>query len=61
MKKTAFISGILLLMLIFSQSLCAGNSKEESTVSSSDSWLSLVDSEIIPEAGNKRQNTSETL
>jgi len=44
MKKTVFISGILLLMLIFSQSLCAGNSKEKSAVASSDSWLSLVDS-----------------
>ena len=45
MKKTALISAILLLILIFSQSLCAGNSKEESAVSSSDSWLSLVDNE----------------
>ncbi len=44
MKKTAIVSAILLFMLIFSQLLCAGNSKEESAVSSSDSWLSLVDS-----------------
>ena len=48
MKKTAIVSAILLFMLIFSQSLCAGNSKEESAVSSSDSWLSLVDSGNYP-------------
>ena len=45
MKKTAVISAMLLLMLIFSQSVYAGGSKEESAVTSSGSWLSLVDNE----------------